>query len=1604
MPDHPAPSETEPFGSFRELARARLSAAEAGEAERFLEAFHAHAPPRDLLAEDPAALFDAALAIRAFGQVRAPGGPKIRVRNPDNGAAGGAEVEIVNDDMPFLYDSVTAALVRRGLGASLALHPILRVARGPDGAAARLPAGDGDGSAESWMRLRLPRRLSDDERSGIEAELGDILGEVRAAVEDWRPMRARAMEAAATIGASSHEDAEEARAFLLWMEDGHFTFLGYREYDYDDDDAGGAGRGLGLLRDPAARAFSDAAGPGPVAAAAGDSADCARPLLITKADLVSRVHRPVALDAAIARKFDDNGRATGERHFVGLFTSVAYNRSPREIPLLRRKVDNVTRRAGFRPASHDGKALAHIVETWPRDELLQAAEDELLETAVGVMHVHERQEPAAFHRLDPFERFASCFVFVPRDRYDSALRSRIAALLGRTFDGKVSAFYVQMSESPLVRLQVTVETARGRVPKADRDALERELVELCRSWTERLREAARDALGEEAGERSFRRYGDGFPLAYREAHDARAALGDLGAVEEADGSGGPATRLSRPSGAEGGALRLKFFRPGAPAPLSDIMPMLENMGARVLTETPHEVSNRESAGSIWLHDFRIEPRDVDGASLDLDRIDRPFRETLAAVWDGRMENDGFNRLVLAAGLDWREVSVVRAYARFLRQAGFTFSQSYMEETLAGNPGLARLLADLFLRRFDPDLDAGREADCAALAARIEEGLDEVANLDEDRILRRFLNLVQSTLRTNFFQRAADGGPKPSISFKLDSQAVEDLPAPRPLVEVWVCSPRVEAVHLRGGRVARGGIRWSDRREDFRTEILGLMKAQMTKNSVIVPVGSKGGFVAKRPPAEGGREAFQAEGVECYMAMMRGLLDITDNIVGDGTVPPERVVRHDADDPYLVVAADKGTATFSDIANGVARDYGFWLDDAFASGGSAGYDHKKMGITARGAWESVKRHFREIGKDIQNEDFTVVGCGDMSGDVFGNGMLLSRHIRLRGAFNHLHVFVDPDPDPTAGWAERKRLFELPRSSWADYDPGLISKGGGVFERSAKSIALTPEIRAAFAIEAETATPTELIRAMLLAETDLLWFGGIGAYVKSSTESHADVGDRATDALRVDGRDLRARVIGEGANLGVTQRGRIEYARAGGRINTDAIDNSAGVASSDREVNIKILLGDAVAGGDLPASERDGLLAEMTDAVAELVLKDNYDQSQALTMAQARGAGVLDAQGRLMRQLERGHLALDRAIEFLPDDEEIEARREAGGALTRPEIAVLLSYAKMELYDELLASDLPDDPAMTDDLERYFPAVLGERFAGRVAGHRLRREIVATYIANSMINRVGAVFVNAVKEQTGDSAPDIARAYIAARDVFGIRALWGRVEALDNAVPARAQTAMLHELRRLAERGAVWMLRHERRPLDLARVGDAYAGGIAALRDCLDETMSAFERRKVDREAARHVADGVPEDLARAVAGAALLAPGCEVARLSTRTGEPARRVAETWFAAGSRFALDWLRERAAALPAETHWRKMAVSAVIEDLYTHQTTLARNVLETAGGCASDPEVSIAAWLDGRGDEAGRADRLVEDLRAADGIDLAMLAVANGRFRALLGEGAA
>ncbi len=1560
-------------------------------AARLIAEFYEHVPPGDVAARSPRDLYGAVLSLWRFAERRRTGQAKIRVYNPDPEIDGWSSphtiVDIVNDDMPFLVNSVTGAINAGNRVVHLIIHPIFTVARDSDGRLHEICAAGADGLRESWMQIQITHESDPAGLARLTRTLAAVLDDVRAAVDDWQPMRRVLRDVVSDLSGEPSPpvpaaELAEAQDFLRWLDDDNFTFLGFREYLFDGAAKPELGP-LGLLRDETHPVFG---GLRHLSSLPTDVQEFVRRrelLVITKSNRRATVHRTAHMDAIGVRQFSPTGEVVGVNLFLGLFTSLAYSRNPRSIPLLRLKVRRIVERTGLSPTSHDGKALLHIVDTFPRDELFQTDEAELFQSVIGILNLQERQRIALFIRRDPLERFVSCLVYVPRERYDSAMRGRFTAILEEAFKGQELAHYTHLDESALARIHFIIRTTRGAVPTVDPAVLEQRLAEAGRSWMEQLEEAA---LEDEKAQVLLRRL-QPFPLAYQARTDVAQAIADLTRIETV--LGGSPLEVALHSAADGGFPGLRVYRAKEPVALSDVLPILENLGLRVVSEEPYRVDCTDGA-AVWVHEFQLS-----GIALLTTvsaAVRKRFEEALFAVWTGRVENDGFNRLVLAAGLSARQITVLRLYAKFLRQAGTTFSQGYMEDALSSHPEIARRLVQLFEIRFDPARPGVSLTGLAEIQA-IDHALDAVSSLDEDRILRTYLRLILKTVRTNYYQNSASGEPKPYLAVKLASSEIELLPQPRPLFEVYVYSPRVEGVHMRAGKVARGGIRWSDRKEDFRTEILGLMKAQTVKNAVIVPVGSKGGFVVKQPSAS--REDFAAEGIECYKTLIRGLLDLTDNIVADGSaehhvVPPPQVVRHDGDDPYLVVAADKGTASFSDFANAISAEYGFWLGDAFASGGSTGYDHKAMGITARGAWELIKRHFRELGRNIETTEVTVIGVGDMSGDVFGNGMLRSRHLKLQGAFDHRHIFVDPDPDPEQSFAERLRLFRLPRSSWADFGPALISRGGGVFERSAKSIPISPEIKRTFNIDVDRLTPAELIRKLLTAPVDLLWFGGIGTFVKAPHETHAEVGDHANDALRIDGNEIRAKVVGEGANLAVTQRGRIAFALAGGRINTDAIDNSAGVDTSDHEVNLKILLDQAIASGALSAEERQPLLSGMAEDVASLVLRDNYLQGEALSVAEARGPAALDRQVRMIRDLERTG-RLNRALEYLPDDETLAARAASGRWLVRPELAVLLAYAKMTLYGELLASGLPDDPELAGELRGYFPATARDRLGAQIASHPLRREILATVVTNDLINRARITFVHDMQARTGRSATEIARAYTIVRAVFELRDLWKEIESLEYDVPAQVQIEMLLEITGLIDGAAAWLL--YRRRLDIASETARFAPVARDLAMSVLEWLPDGDRSVVDERRLRLSEAGVPESVASRIGGLNYLAAALEISDLAENSGRTLERAARIYYGVGARFALDEMRAAACRVPAETPWQKQAVEATIDDLSALQADLARRILNSEYSAEPDP---LAAWSAASSAALAPTDPLIRELRAATTPDLAMLVVAGRQLR--------
>lgn len=1464
-------------------------------------------------------------------------------------------LEVAGPDKPFLVDSLLGECAAQGQEVKTLFHPVVS-----------LP----DGRSLSVIQIHLPL-LTPEEVSVLERGVKATLADVERAVSDYAPMRDRMREEMERISGLHHLDPaerDESVAFLEWLLNEHYVFLGCRDYDFETDGEGRVkaaepvmveGSNLGILKDESLNVLSSDSEPLVLSHEISEFLAHPAPLVIAKSTLPSRVHRRVACDYIGVKKYDAQGRVNGEVRFLGLFTAEAYDETARSIPFVRRRVQKIlAEAANVAPGGHAKKALANLIETWPRDELFQTRSAILGPMILSALHLIGRPRTKVFLRRDEFDRFVTALVFVPRESYDTALRQKIATVLTEAYQGDLKSFQPYFDSGPLARVHFEI-TLRPGHPEPDPHALEQRIADLARTWDQSFREMLMESdmtSREKEGARSFI---GAFNAAYREAFDAQEAFTDVSCLAALSAGRPVVARAVRRDGAASSIVRFKVYARNGAIPLSLCVPVFENLGLFVDSETEYPIRPlskpaQDAPDVYWIHSFVM--RTANGSEIYLQEYGEALEDAFIAVWGGQAENDGFNRLLLAAKTDWREAALIRALAAYRRQSGLDQPQEVQEAALARYPQVTQLILEAFDARFNPALSFGldqRQEASAAIARRFEEAMKAVSSLADDTVLRRIFDLIGAIQRTNFYQRDEAGSPRSFISFKIASRDLADLPEPKPYREIFTHSPKVEGVHLRFGPVARGGLRWSDRASDYRTEVLGLVKAQQVKNAVIVPVGSKGGFYPKQLADRSDRDAWFESGRDAYKEFITSLLGVTDNIAGGSITHPQDTVIWDGEDPYLVVAADKGTATFSDTANAISLEKGHWLGDAFASGGSAGYDHKKMGITARGAWEAVKRHFRELGRDIQTEPFTVIGVGDMSGDVFGNGMLLSRQTRLVAAFNHMHVFIDPDPaDPEAAFAERQRLFNLPRSSWADYDAALISKGGGIFERSAKSVTLTPEIQALSGLAKDTVTPDELIHALLKAETDLLWFGGIGTYIKGTQETHSDVGDRANDSIRVNGVDVRAKVIGEGANLGMTQAGRVEYALKGGHLNTDAIDNSAGVDSSDQEVNIKILAAEAIRLGLLKAEDRDAMLMSMTDDVARLVLAHNYDQTNALSVAEATVAEDHEALERLMVYLEeRG--VLNRELEDLPSTQEMQTRGAEGRWLTRPELAVLLAWSKIVLFDDLVASALPDDPWFETVLKAYFPSPING-FDAALANHRLRREIIATVIANRSLDLGGPVALLRLRELTGADQASVVLGLEAARAVLDIANFRQQVFALDNQLPADAQTDLhLHALSAISE-AAAWYAR----TLPGKPVGEAVALTHAALNELktnLAGAQTAFPASRIERAARAYVERGTPDALARWAAAMPYFAQGLVVTEVASRIAKPVPEAARAFYQIGDALRLDRLRVAARdGLRSAPYWDRVAGRRLISELVRLQAGVTEEALQAGG---------VEGWLETR-----------------------------------------
>jgi glutamate dehydrogenase len=1588
-----------------EKVEQKMTADQAEFCSKFAQQFYGTVALDDLREWDSDDLYGAIINFWSLIQYRAPRETKIRIYNPDYEKHGWQTthtvVEVITDDMPFLVDSLRMVINRMGIVSHLIMHMgNLRVKRGKSNqVTAVLPHNgenhDKDAIAEAAILIEIDRQTDAATLEELHHNFEHILEDNRVVFEDWPLMRERVRMAIKELGEvpvilDPHE-VDETIAFLNWIEGHHFTFLGMRDYKLIHKGQETLleplpETGLGILRQSMSKSTTRS-----VSAMTPEARELTlstRVLVMSKTNFEATVHRRANADYIGIKRFNKKGQVIGEIRIIGLYTSAAYNTNPKHIPFLRHKVALIMNNSNLNVRGHAGKVLLNILETLPRDDLIQGSEDELLEIAMGIYYMQERRRIRMFARADVYRRFVSCFVYVPRDRFNTELRLAMEKVLKESFHSHEIHFSTSFTESVLARIHFIVRTDPQDSTQWDFKAIEKKLIDVGRTWEDDLQHIMFDIFGEEKANRLYVRYKEVFPVAYTENFSPRTAVFDIKHIEALTEENPLVINFYKPMDEPLEYFRLKIYQHDKTIPLSEVIPIIERLGMKAISERPY-VLEFDDGKVTWVNDFAL--LYTRGGSFEIEEIKELFQNALASIWFGRSENDGFNNLVLAAELDWRQVTIIRSYAKYFKQIGFTFSQEYIETALSNNPQIAKKLVHLFAILFDPDLDNNNRNDkYTQLVNEIFTALDEVANLDEDKIIRQYVHVISSTLRTNYYQLDERGRYKNYISIKLNSQGIPGMPKPYPMFEIFVYSPRFEAVHLRHGKIARGGLRWSDRKEDFRTEILDLMKAQQVKNAVIVPSGAKGGFVPKHLPVNGTPEEILAEGISCYQSFIHALLDITDNRdKNNEIVKPKHVVCYDEDDPYLVVAADKGTASFSDIANAISFEYGFWLGDAFASGGSVGYDHKKMGITAKGAWESVKRHFYEMGRDPQTSDFTVVGIGDMSGDVFGNGMLLSRHIKLLAAFNHIHIFIDPDPDPEISFKERERLFYLPRSSWIDYDKKLISKGGGVFYRSAKSITVTKEMKEVFDIKQPSVEPTELIRIILKAKVDLLWSAGIGTFVKSQSESHADVGDRTNDAIRINGEQLGCKVVGEGGNLGLTQSGRIEYSINGGLIYTDFLDNSAGVNCSDKEVNIKILLNSIVAAGDLTEKQRNELLGQMTEEVTALVLGDNYAQPRAISIAAYQAPHYIEIHGRYINQLERSG-KIDRRLECLPDDKVLMERKLMGKGLSRPSLAILLCYSKTILKEQILASNVPEEPFFNTIFANTFPTPLQERFSKQMQNHPLKREIIATKLSNIIINEMGFTFVYRQQDETGAPVSAIVCAYMIARSVLSLETVLKEIDALGTTITAEKQIELTMLYLRLLRRVTRWFLRSQRMRHDISKAVNFYSPGVLELKKVLPKMFGERNRAQYDKHFNEYKELGIPTRLAHELTLTRALFSAMDIIEVAHQQQADIAKVAEVYFGIGELLDLTWIRSQVIAHTTDTHWESLSREALRDDLDWQQRQLTAGILGFDEGKRGFLKC-FEAWSKKHTNLIERWHTILTDLRASSSLNYTMFFVA-------------
>lgn len=1537
-------------------------------------------------------------------ETRKPNEIKIQIYNPDLESHGPKNihtvVELICADMSFLVDSLRIVLKRMGIGLYLTIHMGgVRLTRDAQHHVTSILPREGDGGLiEAPIVMKIDRQTDTKIMGQLKNKFLQVLSENRAVIDDWMPMRERICAIADELhyapSAIDREEIEETRAFLNWLENHHFTFIGMEDYEWVKEKKETVLRpipktGYGILRDEFKKnnIWSSAS----ITPQAQELMMSSQILIMSKTDTLSSIHRDTYMDYIGVKRFDKHGKVIGERRILGLYTSVAYHSNPMHIPFLRHKVTSILHNSRLNPRSHAGRILLNILETLPRDDLIQASEDELLSIAMGIFHMQERRRIRMFARVDIYHRFVSCLVYVPKDIYNSDLRNAMQRVLFDSFHATDITFTTYFPESVMARIHFMVRLDSRQPVDFDFKAIETKLVEVGRSWLDDLYQLLCSAHGEEKANQLFTRFKSAIPAVYKASFSPRTALIDISRIEELSSVQALSMSFYRNPDDVSGNYRFKLYQHDTTFPLSDVLPIVENLGMRAISERPY-LLEFEDGSKVWVNDFSLHYKYEE--QFDIEALKDLFQQAFASTWMKDIENDGFNQLVLAASLPCRHVAVLRMYAKYFKQIGFTFSQEYIEKALLHNAHIAKKLFQMFDLKFNHAYGKPDIAAYDAIHQSILADLENVSNLDEDKIIRQYVQGIHETLRTNYYQNDANGQPKSYMSIKLNSKEIPGMPRPYPLYEIFVYSTHFEAVHLRSSAVSRGGLRWSDRREDFRTEILGLMKAQQVKNAVIVPNGAKGGFVVKQElSANMSREEFMAEGIRCYRLFIRGLLDLTDNYIAGVIKKPLDVICYDADDPYLVVAADKGTATFSDIANEISLEYQFWLGDAFASGGSQGYDHKKIGITARGAWESVQRHFYQLGLNSNTTDFTVVGIGDMAGDVFGNGMLLSRHIQLVAAFNHMHIFIDPNPDAASSFVERQRLFELPRSTWADYNLKLISKGGGVFNRSAKSIDVSPEMKALFGLKQSVIEPNELLKSILKAKVDLLWSGGIGTFVKSRTESNADVGDRTNDLIRINAKQVRARAVAEGGNLGFTQLARVEYALNGGLIYPDFIDNSAGVSCSDKEVNIKILLNNVISDGDLSQKQRNTLLSHMTDEVAQLVLRENYLQTRSINLSVSLGLRAHELNMRYINELHRSG-KLDRHLEFLPDEKQLLERKSQGHGLTSPEVAVLMCYTKILLKESILASDVPEDPYLEQFLIHYFPKPLQKKYTHAMKTHPLKREIIATSVSNVIINEMGFGFVYRLQTETGALIPAIVRAYIIARNIMDMDSVWQSIETLDNQIKAEDQVKIMTVYVRLLRRITRWFLKRKRNKLNIEKLVNQYKPGVQALRDCLPDCLGELFKARFNKHYEDYLKLNIPKSFALELTRVRGLFMTMEIMEIAKDTDVSIPAAAEAFYGIGEYLDLGWLRDQIIIHPTDNNWEVLSREALRDDFDMQQRQVTLSIFKNKPK-EIDFATHLQVWVARNQSQVERWNEMMNTLKTAEKLTFTMFFVAVREF---------